>query len=179
MGEDKYPILTKLPWKPTRMSIQMRFLLLLGIVTIGSVPLAHGQIRTQAYQYNGGTFTIKTVFNFYTSVLTDGLDGNSRVQPIVTIANRRTGRSMTSSFISENDFISTIEGNVPIGHEMTPGQLNPRTNTGIVTIDASSLGSGPLVFTVTGVSELTARAPALFAMSSEVLITFGQFALKA
>jgi hypothetical protein len=43
---------------------------------------------------------------------------------------------------------------------MSPGQLNPRTNTGIVTIDASSLGSGPLVFTVTGVSELAGRAPA-------------------
>ncbi len=142
------------------MSIQMRFLLLIGIVSIRSVALAHGQIRTQAYQYNGDTFTIKTVFNFYTSVLTDGLDGSSRLQPILTITNSRTGKSITSSFISENDFISTIEGNVLIGNEMTPGQLNPRTNTGIVTIDASSLGSGPLVFSVAGVSELTGRAPA-------------------
>jgi hypothetical protein len=142
------------------MSVQMRFLLLFGIVSIRSVALAHGQITTQAYQYNGGPFTVRTVFNFYTSVLTDGLDGTGRLQPLLTIRNSRTGKSITSSFISGNDFISTIEGNVLIGDEIIPGQLNPRTNTGIVTIDASVLGPGPLLFSISGVSELTGRAPA-------------------
>jgi hypothetical protein len=142
------------------MSVQMRFLLLFGIVSIRSVALAHGQITTQAYQYNGGPFTVRTVFNFYTSVLTDGLDGTGRLQPLLTIRNSRTGKSITSSFISGNDFISTIEGNVLIGDETIPGQLNPRTNTGIVKIDASVLGPGPLLFSISGVSELTGRAPA-------------------
>jgi hypothetical protein len=142
------------------MSIQMRFLLLFGIVSIRSVALAHGQITTQAYQYSGGTFTIKTVFNFYTSVEADALVGTTRFQPILTITNRSTGRSITTSFISENDFIKTVEGNMLIGSEVVHDQLNPRTNTGIATIDASSLGPGPLVFSVAGVSELTGRAPA-------------------
>ena len=144
------------------MSIQMRFFLLLGIISIRSVALAHSQIMTGAYQYNNGTFTIKTIFNFYTSIEADALAGTTRLQPLLTITNSRTGRSMTSSFISENDFISTIEGNRLIGNETVPGQADPRTNTGIVTIDASSLGPGPLVFTATGVFELTARAPGRF-----------------
>lgn len=140
------------------MSDRIRSLLLIGIISLRSVTLVHGQIITQPYLYNGGTFSIKTVFNFYTSVETDSLAGTARLQPILTITNSRTGRSITSSFLSENDFISTIEGNRLIGNEIVPGQ--PRTNTGIVTIDASSLGSGPLVFTVTEESELTGRAPA-------------------
>jgi hypothetical protein len=107
------------------MSIQMRFFLLFEIISIRSVALAHSQITTQAYQYNGGTFTVRTVFNFYTSVMTDALDGTARLQPILKITNSRTDRSMTVSFISENDFISTIEGNVLIGDEIIPGQLNP------------------------------------------------------
>jgi hypothetical protein len=142
------------------MSDRIRFLLLFVIISIQSAALIHGQNTAQVYQYNGGRFTVKTIFNFYTSVLTDGVDGTSHLQPILTITNSRTGRSLTSSFMSENDFISTIEGNMLIGNEIVPGQLNPRTNTGIVTIDASSLGPGPLVFRVAGVSELTARAVA-------------------
>jgi hypothetical protein len=138
----------------------MRFLLLFGTILIRSAVLVNGQIMTQAYQYNGGTFTIRTVFNFYTSIEADSVAGSTRLQPSLTITNSRTGRSVTSSFISENDFISTPEGNRLIGNETVPGQLNPRTNTGIVTIDASSLGPGPLVFSVTGLSELTGRAPA-------------------
>ena len=142
------------------MSDRIRFLLLFGIISIQSAALVHGQNTAQAYQYNGGRFTVKTIFNFYTNVLTDGVDGTSRLQPILTITNSRTGRSIKSSFMSENDFISTIEGNMLIGNEIVPGQLNPRTNTGIVTIDASSLGPGPLVLSVAGVSELTGRAVA-------------------
>ena len=142
------------------MSDRIRFLLLFVIISIQSAALIHGQNTARVYQYNGGRFTVKTIFNFYTSVLTDGVDGTSHLQPILTITNSRTGRSLTSSFMSENDFISTIEGNMLIGNEIVPGQLNPRTNTGIVTIDASSLGPGPLVFRVAGVSELTARAVA-------------------
>src|SRR6266404_2239485 len=136
------------------------FLLLFVTMSIQSVALIHGQNTAQAYQYNGGRFTVKTIFNFYTSVMTDGVDGTSHLQPVLTITNSRTGRSITSSFMSDNDFISTIEGNMLIGNEIVPGQLNPRTNTGIVTIDASSLGPGPLVFSVAGVSELTGRAVA-------------------
>jgi hypothetical protein len=143
-----------------RMSNQMRYLLLFGTVAIRSVELAHGQIATQAYKYNGGTFTVKTVFNFYTSVETDSLDGTSHLQAILKITNTSTGRSFTTSFISENDFIKTVEGNVLVGNELVHGQLNPRTNTGIVTINGSSLGPGPLVFSAAGVSELTGRAPA-------------------
>jgi hypothetical protein len=153
-------MLIETPVEPKRMSDRIRFLLLFGIISIQSAALVHGQNTAQAYEYNGGRFTVKTIFNFYTSVMTDGVDGTSHLQPILTITNSRTGRSITSSFMSENDFISTIEGNMLIGNEIVPGQLNPRTNTGIVTIDASSLGPGPLVLSVAGVSELTGRAVA-------------------
>jgi hypothetical protein len=138
----------------------MRRLMIVGMVSIQCVALVHGQIATRAFEYSGGTFVVKTVFNFYTSFEADALGGTTRLQPILTVTNARTGKSITSSFLSENDFISTIEGNVLIGSEIVPGQLNPRTNSGIVTIDASSLGAGPLVFSVAGVSELAGRAPA-------------------
>jgi hypothetical protein len=153
-------MLIETPVEPKSMSDRIRFLLLFGIISIQSAALVHGQNTAQAYEYNGGRFTVKTIFNFYTSVMTDGVDGTSHLQPILTITNSRTGRSITSSFMSENDFISTIEGNMLIGNEIVPGQLNPRTNTGIVTIDASRLGPGPLVLGVAGVSELTGRAVA-------------------
>jgi hypothetical protein len=135
-------------------------LLIIALVSTQGVGQIAAQIVSPPYQYAGGRFTIRTVFNFDTGIETDAVARTTRLEPILTITNSRTGRSITSSFLSENDFISTIEGNRLIGNEIVPGQLNPRTNTGIVTIDASNLGSGPLVFTVTGVSELTARAPA-------------------
>jgi hypothetical protein len=144
------------------MSDRIRFLLLFVIISIRSVASVDGQITTPAYQYNGGRFTIKTAFNFYTSVVTDALDGTTRLQPIVTITNGRTGRSITTSFVSENDFIGSVMGNVLIGSEIVPGQLNPRTNTGTVVVDASKLGPGPLVFSAAGVSELTSPAPTSF-----------------
>ncbi|HET9376038.1 MAG TPA: hypothetical protein VFO40_13775 [Chthoniobacterales bacterium] len=142
------------------MSNRIRFLFLFGINLIQSVTIVCGQITTPIYQYNGGSFTVKTAFNFYTNVVTDALDGTARLQPILKITNSRTDRSMTVSFISENDFISSPEGNVLIGEEIVPGQINPRTNTGAVVVDASNLGSGPLIFSVAGKSELTGRAVA-------------------
>jgi hypothetical protein len=155
-----YSTLIEIGLELERIADLMRFLLLFGMISIQSAVLVNGQIMTQAYQYNTGTFTVKTVFNYYTSIEVDALVGSTRLQPILTITNSRTGRSITSPFISENDFISTVEGNRLIGNEIISGQPNPRTNTGIVTIDASSLGPGPLAFSVTGVSELIARAPA-------------------
>jgi hypothetical protein len=137
-----------------------RFLLLFGIISIRSVAAGDGQITTLAYQYNGGRFTIETVFNFHTNVVTDSAAGTTRLQPILTITNGRTGRSITTSFISKDDFISGTEGNVLIGDEIVPGQINPRTNTGTVVVDASNLGSGPLIFSVAGKSELTGPAVA-------------------
>jgi hypothetical protein len=92
-----------------------RFLLPFGIISIRSVAAGDGQITTLAYQYNGGRFTVETVFNFYTSVVTDSAAGTTRLQPILTITNGRTGRSITTSFISKDDFISGTEGNVLIG----------------------------------------------------------------
>jgi hypothetical protein len=142
------------------MSNRIRFLFLFGINLIQSVTIVRGQITTPIYQYNGGSFTVKTAFNFYTNVVTDALDGTARLQPTLKITNSRTDRSMTVSFISENDFISSPEGNVLIGEEITPGQINPRANTGTVVVDASRLGSGPLIFSVAGKSELTGRAVA-------------------
>jgi hypothetical protein len=105
------------------MSDPIRSLLLIGIISIRSVALVHGQIMTQAYLYSGGTFSVNTVFNFYTSVEADAVGGTTRFQPILTITNSRTGRSITSSFTSESDFISTIEGNRLIGREIVPSRL--------------------------------------------------------
>jgi hypothetical protein len=133
--------------------------LLAGLLFSQSI-LVDAQIVTQPYQYDGGKFTIRTVFNFYTSVETDSFVGTVRLQPLITITNSRTGRSITTSFVSGNDFINTVDGNVLIGNELTAGQPNPRTNTGIVTVDASSLGPGLIVFSMAGVSELSGRAPA-------------------
>jgi hypothetical protein len=45
---------------------------------------------------------------------------------------------MAASYISANDYISGAEGNILIGTEVVPGQRNPRTNTGVVIVDASS-----------------------------------------
>ena len=129
----------------------------LAICCIG---LADAQLTTQPYQYTGGTFTVKIVFSFNTSVVTDSVAGTTRLQPILTITNTNTGRSITTSYISENDYNSSAEGNVLIGNEIAPGQLNPRTNTGAIIVNASSLGTGPLVFSALGVSELSAMAPA-------------------
>jgi hypothetical protein len=137
-----------------------RFLLLAGLFAINGIASGAAQITTSPYQYNGGSFKVKTVFNFYTSIETDGVAGTTRFQPMMTITNTSTGRSMTTSFISGNDYISSAEGNVLVGNEVVPGQLNPRTNDGTVVVDASSLGTGPLVFSVLGFSELSGRAPA-------------------
>jgi len=124
--------------------------------------LADAQLTTQPYQYTGGTFTVKIVFSFNTNVVTDSVAGTTRLQPVLTVTNTTTGRSITTSYMSENDYNSSAEGNVLVGNEITPGQLNPRTNTGTIKVNASSLGTGPLVFSVLGVSELSALAPARF-----------------
>jgi len=85
-------MLIETPVEPKSMSDRIRFLLLIGIISIQSAALVHGQNTAQAYEYNGGRFTVKTIFNFYTSVMTDGVDGTSHLQPILTITNSRTGR---------------------------------------------------------------------------------------
>jgi hypothetical protein len=122
--------------------------------------LADAQFTTQPYQYTGGTLTVKIVFNFETNVVTDSVVGSNRLEPILTITNTSTGRSITTSYISENDYMTTSTGNVLIGSEVAPGEQNPRTNIGTVIVDASSLGPGPLVFSATEHSELTGRAVA-------------------
>jgi hypothetical protein len=142
------------------MSDRIRSLLLIGIISLRSVTLVHAQLTTQSYQYTGGTLTVKIVFNFDTNVVTDSVVGSNRLGPILTITNTSTGRSIATSYISENDYMATSAGNVLIGSEVAPGQLNPRTNTGTVIVDASSLGPGPLVFSAAGLSELTGRAVA-------------------
>jgi hypothetical protein len=121
---------------------------------------ADAQLTTQSYQYTGGTLTVKIAFNFDTTVVTDSVVGSSRLEPILTITNTSTARSITTSYIAENDYISNAEGKMLIGNEIVPGQLNPRTNTGTVIVDASSLGPGPLVFSAAALSELTGRAVA-------------------
>jgi len=142
------------------MSDPIRSRLLIGIISIRSIALVHGQIITQAYLYSGGTLCVKIVFNFDTNVVTDSVVGSNRLGPILTITNTSTGRSFTTSYISENDYMTTSTGNVLIGSDVVPGQPNPRTNIGTVIVDASSLGPGPLVFSATAVSELTGRAVA-------------------
>jgi hypothetical protein len=142
------------------MSDRIRSLLLIGIISLRSVTLVHGQLTTQPYQYTGGKFTVKTVFNFDTNVVIDSVVGTNRLEPVLTIINISTGRSITTPYISENDYMTTSTGNVLIGSEVAPGQLNPRTNSGNVIVDASSLGPGPLVFSATEHSELTGRAVA-------------------
>ncbi len=137
---------------------RMRFLLLFGIISIRTVALVHGQITTQPYQYNGGTFTVTTVFNFDTSIETDSMPGTTRFQPVLTITSPGTGRSITATYLSKNDYISGGEGNILIGKEVVPGRENPRTNMGIAIVDASSLGPGPLVFSA-AYSELSSPLP--------------------
>jgi hypothetical protein len=138
-----------------------RFLLIL-FSSIHWMCLADAQLTTQPYQYTGGTLTVKIVFNFDTNVVTDSVAGSSHLEPILTITNTRTGRSIVTSYISENDYMTTSSGNVLIGSEVAPGEQNPRTNIGTVIVDASSLGPGPLVFSTTGHSELAGPAAASF-----------------
>jgi hypothetical protein len=140
------------------MSDSKRILILVGLFLVqGSIPM-DAQITTQPFQYNGGTFTVTTAFQFFTSIETDSIVGTTHLQPLVTITNIKTGRSMTTSYVSENDFMSGPEGNMLTGNEVIPGRLNPRTNIGVVSVDASGLGPGPLVLSVKQVSELSGRA---------------------
>jgi len=136
-----------------------RFVLVIGVLAIQSGASVGGEITTPPYQYNGGRFTVKTAYDFATTIETDGAAGTTRLQPLISITNISTGRSLATSYITENDFISVLGQNVLVGDEI-PGQTSLRQNTGIVVVDASSLGPGPLVFRVAGVSELTGRAPA-------------------
>ena len=140
------------------MSDSKRILILVGLFLVqGSIPL-DAQITTQPFQYNGGTFSVTTAFQFFTSIETDSIAGTTHLQPLMTITNIKTGRSMTTSYVSENDFVSGPEGNMLTGNEVIPGRLNPRTNIGVVSVDASGLGPGPLVLSVRQVSELSGRA---------------------
>jgi hypothetical protein len=137
-----------------------RFIAMMTFLSLPCISVADAQLITQPYQYTGGAFTVKIVFNFNTNIVTDSVAGTTRLQPILTVTNIITGRSITTSYISQNDYNNGAEGNMLVGNEMNPGQVNPRTNTGEIKVDASSLGTGPLVFTVLGVSELSALAPA-------------------
>jgi hypothetical protein len=138
-----------------------RFLLIVGLFLIQDVAV-DAQITTQPYQYNGGTFTITTVFNFDTSIETDGIAGTTDLQPLITITNTSTGRSIKTSYISESDYISRGEGNILIGRDVDPGGQNPRTNIGLVAVNASSLGPGPLVFSAALSSQLFGSVPIAF-----------------
>ena len=139
-----------------------RFALPVGLFLTQSIASLNAQITTQPYQYSGGTFTVTTVFNFYTSIETDGVAGSTRFQPFVTITNTGTGRSMMTSYISGNDFVSVQGDNVLVGKDLTAGQPNPRENTGSIVVDGSSLGPGPLVFTVAANAQLSAPVPSKF-----------------
>jgi hypothetical protein len=130
---------------------------IIAIFPILGVP-ADAEIITAPYSYSGGTFSLTTVFNFYTSVETDGTAGTTRFPPVVTITNTVTRRSVTVSYISPDDYVVSPKGNMLVGKDVIPGRQDLRTNTGTAVIDASSLGSGPLVFRVTGTSELSGPA---------------------
>jgi hypothetical protein len=136
-----------------------QFLLVAGLFSIQSIASTNAQIVAGPYQYNGGVFTVKTAFKFDTNVVTDSVAGSNRLEPILTITNTSTGRSITTSYISENDYITTSTGNVLTGNEVVPGGQNPRTNMGTVIVEASSLGAGPLVFRAAASAELSGLAP--------------------
>jgi hypothetical protein len=136
-----------------------QFLLVVGLFSIQIIAQTDAQIVAGPYQYNGGTFTVRTAFRFDTNIVTDSVSGSNRLDPILTITNTSTGRSITMSYISANDYMTTSIGNILIGNEVAPGEQNPRTNTGNVIVDASSLGAGPVVFKVAESAELSGRAP--------------------
>jgi hypothetical protein len=136
-----------------------QFLLVVGLFSIQIIAQTDAQIVAGPYQYNGGTFSVRTAFRFDTNIVTDSVSGSNRLDPILTITNTSTRRSITMSYISANDYMTTSTGNVLIGNEVAPGEQNPRTNTGNVIVDASSLGAGPLVFRVAESAELSGRAP--------------------
>jgi hypothetical protein len=139
-----------------------RILVMIGFSSAWGMGFANAQLVSGPYQYRGGIFAVNVAFNFNTNIVTDSVAGTTRLQPILTITNTDSGRSITTSFIGGSDFISTVEGNVLIGKEVIPGRLNPRTNTATVTVDASALGPGPLTFSLAGISELSGRAPGPF-----------------
>jgi hypothetical protein len=140
------------------MAASKQVVLLIGLFAIQGSASVIGQITTQPYQYDGGRFTIKTTYKFATTIETDSIAGSSRFQPLITVTNVSTGRSLTTFYISENDSISVGGQNILIGNEI-PGQTSLRENMGAIVVEPSSLGPGPLVFHVAGLSELTAPAP--------------------
>jgi hypothetical protein len=137
-----------------------RILRLIGaIVSFLGTTSAIGGIVTQQYQYNGGRFTVVTAFSFNTGIETDAFIGTTRLQPMITITNTSTGRSLKISYVSPSDYVNVLGTNVLVGEEVVPGQQNPKTNTGIVTVDASILGPGPLVFSADNYAQLSTAVP--------------------
>jgi hypothetical protein len=104
------------------MQTLIRVFLAIAILPALRAAPVKAHVITMSYQYSGGRFTLTTVFNFYTSIKADGFVGTSQHQPIVTITNTSNGRSITTSYLSANDFVSGPEGNILVGKEVVPGR---------------------------------------------------------